>query len=83
MRQVAARITPFVVLLVVALPGMADSRLTIEEGSGLVGDGAELPEGMRESLANQEPTTVTYWFTGDRAARVDKSGSIISRLDRR
>ncbi|MGB5816115.1 MAG: DUF4412 domain-containing protein [Thermoanaerobaculia bacterium] len=61
---------------------MADSRLTIEEGSGLVGDGAELPEGMRESLANQEPTTVTYWFTGDRAARVDKSGSIISRLDR-
>jgi hypothetical protein len=82
LRQIAARSIFFVTLFVVAFGGLADSRLTVEEGGGIAGDGAELPEAMREALANQEPTTVTYWFAEDRAARVDSVGGLISRLDR-
>ncbi|TNF81720.1 MAG: hypothetical protein EP299_02010 [Acidobacteria bacterium] len=69
MRQIAARSILFVTLFVVAFGGLADSRLTVEEGGGIAGDGAELPEAMREALANQEPTTVTYWFAEDRRGR--------------
>ena len=83
LRQIAARSIFFVTLFVVAFGGLADSRLTVEEGGGMAGDGAELPESMREALANQEPKRVTYWFAEDRAARVDSAGSLISRLDRR
>ena len=83
MRRIATRLTLFVILLAVAIPAVGDSRLTVEEGGGVAGDGAELPEAMREALANQEPKKVTYWFAEDRAARVDNAGSLISRLDRR
>ena len=82
MRQIAARLSLFLISLVVAVPGMADTRLLVEEGGGIAGDGAELPEAMREALANQKPTTVTYWFAEDRAARIDNSGGLVSRLDR-
>lgn len=82
LRQITARLSLFAALLLAAIPALTDSRLVVEEGSDIAGDGADLPEAMREALANQEPATVTYWFAEDRAARVDGAGSLISRLDR-
>jgi hypothetical protein len=66
----------------VALPVASDTKVVMEEGTGIVGDGSELPENMRQTLANQEPATTVYWLAKDRAAYLGKSGRMISRLDR-
>ena len=71
------------ILVLAALPAFGDTRITMEEGTGIVGDGAELPEGMREAYAKREPKTVVYWIAKDRGARIGDSGSMITRLDRR
>lgn len=70
------------ILVLAAFPAGADTKMTMQEGTGVTGDGAEISEGMREAFANQEPTTAVYWISDDRAARVTDSGSIISRLDK-
>ncbi|HVS02645.1 MAG TPA: hypothetical protein VMT16_07745, partial [Thermoanaerobaculia bacterium] len=62
--------------------GRADTRIVSEEGTGLVGDAAELPESLRKAFADQQPTTVTYWLRADRMARIGPSGPMIGRLDR-
>lgn len=61
---------------------VSDTRIVVREGTTLEGGGEELPEGVRESLAGQEPTTVTYWIGDDRSVRVDDTSLLIARLDR-
>ena len=70
------------VLALSTLPAVADTKVTMHEGSELIGDASELPEGMRQAFENQKPTTAVYWFGEDRAARIGQLGSMISRLDR-
>lgn len=70
------------VLLGMSAAALADTRVVVREGTSLGRGGEDLPEGLRQSLEGQEPTTVTYWIGNDRAARVDESGSMIARLDR-
>lgn len=60
----------------------SDTRITSREGMGVAGDASELPEAMRQSLAEREPETVTYWMAGDRMARIAESGKMVGRLDR-
>lgn len=77
--------TLFAVVLILGLtapPTYGDTKVTMQEGTGMAGDGAEMPEEMKKAFADQEPTTADYWFAKDRAARVGESGSMISRLDR-
>jgi hypothetical protein len=73
-----------IALLVLAMavsPLGADTKIVMQEGTGLAGDGAEMPEEMRRAFANQEPTTATYWFTKDAAARSGGLVRMISRVD--
>lgn len=69
-------------ILGLGAPARGDTRIVVREGTSLAGSGEELPEGLRESLAGQEPKTVTYWFGDDRSARVDETSLLIARLDR-
>ena len=71
-----------VIFALAALPVSGDTKMTMQEGTGITGDGAEMPEEMRQAFANQEPTTAVYWISNDRETRVGDSGSIISRLDK-
>lgn len=82
MRQIRHLLAALFVLALTTIPAAADTRMIMQEGTGIAGDGAELPEGMREAFANQEPTTAVYWIAEDRAAWIGDSGSMISRLDR-
>lgn len=63
-------------------PALADTKVTMEEGTGVNDDDAEMPEEMRQAFANQGSTTAVYWITEDMAARIDDSVSVVGRLDR-
>jgi len=82
MNQIKRSFVTALILALVAFPAAGDTKMIMEEGTGLAGDGAEIPEEMRQVFANQEPTTAVYWISDDMAARVGDSGSIISRLDK-
>lgn len=82
MKQIRQSFTVLLTLALFALPAVGDTKMTMQEGTGIAGDGAELSEQMRQAFANQEPTTVTYWFTKDAAARIGGSVRMISRVDR-
>jgi len=82
MKQNRRSIIALLALALAALPAAGDTKMTMEEGTGLAGDGTEMPEEMRQAFANQEPTTAVYWISKDMAARIGESGSIISRLDK-
>ena len=82
MKRHANTLMVTVVLSLLTFPALADTMVTMHEGSELIGDPSALPEGMRKAFENQEPTTAVYWFGGDRAARIGNTGNIISRLDR-
>jgi len=70
------------ILALLALPALGDTKMIMQEGTGVAGDGAEMSEEMRQAFANQEPTTATYWFTKDGAARIGGSIRMISRVDK-
>lgn len=68
--------------LYMASAGISDTRIVMHEGTALERADADMPESVRESFAEQEPSTVTYWITDDKAARLDDSGMAIARVDR-
>ncbi len=63
------------------LPALADTKVTMQEGSEVVGDAGDMPEGMRQAYAGREPTTVVCWLAEDRSECVAESGSMIRRFD--
>lgn len=77
-----ASIAAVCVLCSASAIAQSDTRIVVEEGVTLGPDAADLPEGVRRSFAEQESTTVTYWFRADRMARVDAGGRWVGRLDR-
>jgi len=82
MKKTRRPIAALLALALAGIPASGDTKIVMEEGTGIAGDGAEMPEEMRQAFANQEPTTAVYWFGTDRAARVGGGGGMISRLDR-
>lgn len=82
MKPSLIRVAVPLLCLAATLTAFADTKVTMQEGSGITGDGGDMPEAMRKAFENQEPTTAVYWFGEDRAARIGSGGSMISRLDR-
>jgi len=82
MKQIRRSFAALLALALLALPAVGDTKMTMQEGTGIAGDGAELSEEMRKAFANQEPTTAIYWVTKDSVARIGGSVRMISRVDK-
>jgi hypothetical protein len=82
MNQLRLSFAALPILALLALPALGDTKMIMQEGTGVAGDSAEMPKEMRQAFANQEPTTATYWFTKDGAARIGGAVRMISRVDK-
>ena len=82
LRSLSALSAAVVALSFFVHPALGDTKMVMQEGSGIAGDGAETPEELKQAFANQEPTTATYWFARDAAARSGGLVRMISRVDK-